>query len=220
MKTQFRLATAMFIAALSFAACGGPKTGDAQDVAEGGTVAYNVNIQTSSVAWEGSKVVGGKHNGTISLIDGMLSAENGVLVAGSFNVDMNSMVCLDLDNEEYNGKLIGHLKSDDFFSVETHPTASFAITSATLMDAPDAEGNNYKISGNLRLKGNERNIDFLASVSVSETGLTAKASFSIDRTEWDVRYGSDKFFEGLADNVISDMISFQIQLNAEVATIN
>jgi polyisoprenoid-binding protein YceI len=41
---------------------------------------------------------------------------------------MNSIVDTDIADAGMNGKLVGHLKSDDFFSVVAFPTAELVIT--------------------------------------------------------------------------------------------
>ena len=90
----------------------------------------NVNVAESKVTWFGKKVTG-EHSGTIKLASGALEFKNDKLVGGSFEMDMNSIENTDLENQEYNQKLVGHLKSDDFFGVESHPKASLVITKAT-----------------------------------------------------------------------------------------
>ena len=78
-----------------------------------------INAEESSIHWLGKKVTG-QHEGSISLKSGTINMIDGAVTGGNFVVDMASMSCTDL-SEEYAGKLIGHLKSDDFFGVEAHP---------------------------------------------------------------------------------------------------
>lgn len=204
---------------LLLTACGGganTEATDAQAAAEATALSktYAVNVEATTLGWMGSKVTGSSHNGTIQISEGSLSVENDTLTAGSFSIDMNSITNLDLEDQESNQKLVGHLTSPDFFDVATHPVSSFEITSAEPMEQADADGNNYNISGNLTIKGIEKNISFPAQFTATEDQANLTASFSIDRTEWDIRYGSDKFFDDLKDNVISDIIEYDLSLTA------
>jgi len=49
------------------------------------------------------------------------------LTGGSFEVDMTSINAADLTGE-YKAKLEGHLKSDDFFGIETFPVSNLTFT--------------------------------------------------------------------------------------------
>jgi polyisoprenoid-binding protein YceI len=172
---------------------------------EAGVEQIEVNVSTSSVKWVGAKV-GGSHNGSISLTEGALDMEDGVLTGGSFVIDMTTINCEDLEGE-YKGKLEGHLKSDDFFGVEKFPTASFSITKAV------AQGpGKYKIEGDLTIKGITKSIKFPAMVEETEGAYTATADITVDRSEYDVKYGSGSFFDGLGDKVIYDDFTLAVSL--------
>ena len=201
------------------AACGGganTEATDAQAEAEASALSktYAVNSEATTLGWMGSKLTGSSHNGTIQVSEGSLSVENDKLTAGTFTIDMNTITNLDLEDQESNQKLVGHLTSPDFFDVAAHPVSTFEITKAEPMAQADAEGNNYSISGNLTIKGIEKNITFPAKFTATQDQANLSAKFSIDRTQWDVRYGSDKFFDDLKDNVISDIIEYDLSLSA------
>ena len=152
-----------------------------------------IKIANSNVIWKGYKVTG-SHEGTINLKSGFLTFNDNKLTGGEFVMDMNTIVTTDLQGE-YKGKLEGHLKSDDFFGVEKHPTAKLVISKV------DATGkNSYKITGNLTIKGITNVITFDLSVY----GNKANAALKIDRTKYDVRYGSTSFFDNLKDKAIYD----------------
>src|SRR5690606_19135025 len=79
-----------------------------------------VNPDASTIEWRGSKVTG-EHNGHVDVRQGnIVLDEKGNLKSAYVQVDMNSMTNEDLDADTQQ-KLIGHLKSDDFFSVEKYP---------------------------------------------------------------------------------------------------
>jgi len=123
---------------------------------------------------------------------------------------MNSITCTDLEGE-YAGKLVGHLKSDDFFGVAKYPTAKFVITKAIPQDTKG----NYKIVGNLTIKEKTNEVKFAAAVSESNGTVNASGKITVDRSEYDVRFGSGSFFDGLGDKTIYDEFDLQVTLVAK-----
>lgn len=165
-----------------------------------------VDVNNSIVNWKASKVTG-KHNGTVKIKDGTLYVQNGQVTGGNFNIDMNTIAVSDLTGES-NQKLTGHLKSNDFFSVEGHPTSNFVITEI----GPGTNGATNTIKGNLTIKGISKPVQFPANIQVNNGKVTAKATFDIDRTEYDIKYGSGKFFEGIGDKAIHDNFNIELDL--------
>ena len=158
---------------------------------------YAIDVATTTIVWKGAKV-GGEHTGNISVKEGGFTFEDGQLTGGSFVIDMNSITCTDLD-AEYGGKLVGHLKSDDFFGVATYPTSTVVIKSVV----PQGPGL-YKVVADLTIKQTTKEIKFPATVDVKNGTVTATADITVDRSEFDVRYGSGSFFDDLGDKVIYD----------------
>ena len=109
-------------------------------------------------------------------------------------MDMTSLIVTDLEGE-YKGKLEGHLKSDDFFGIENFPTASLVFN-----EVKSTGKNSYSVTGDLTIKGKTNPVAF----SISIYGNKATASLKIDRTKYDVKYGSASFFDGLKDKAIYD----------------
>lgn len=174
-------------------------------------VKYNADAQTAKIEWKGSKVAG-THHGTIKIAEGFFAADNGKLTGGTFVVDMNSIVNLDLEDQEYNDKLVNHLKSDDFFSVEEYPNAEFTIT-----EVSEQEGKTM-VNGNLKLRGVKKNISFPANVTVNEDKVTLISEpFTIDRTDWGIEFRSGKFTDLAKDKMIDDNIELQVELTADKA---
>ena len=169
---------------------------------------YNVNTGTSNIVWTAYKVTG-QHTGNVKIKNGTLTMTDGKLTAGSFEVDMNSITCTDMQGE-YGDKLIGHIKSDDFFGVAKYPTAKYVITKAI---PTDTKGN-YKIVGNLTIKSTTKEVKFNANVAEANSVVTATGKMTIDRSEFDVKYGSGSFFDGLGDKTIYDDFDLQISLSA------
>ncbi len=152
-----------------------------------------VKTSESKIVWKGYKVTG-SHEGTIVLKSGSLSFNEDKLIGGEFVMDMTSLNVTDLEGE-YKGKLEGHLKSDDFFGIENHPSASLVFT-----DVKATGKNSYSVTGDLTIKGKTNPITF----SISIYGNKATASLKVDRTKYDVKYGSASFFDGLKDKAIYD----------------
>lgn len=173
------------------------------------TSTLKVNAEKSELRWFASKVTG-KHDGSVKLSSGSLTSNGKVVTGGQFDIDMTSIVVLDLPaDNEYNGKLVGHLKSEDFFSVEKHNKANFVITKV----AP--KGKDFTVTGNLTIKGITNTISFPATITTSPTQVSAKAKMTLDRTKWDIRYGSGKFFPSIGDKMIHDDFVIDINLIAE-----
>jgi len=132
--------------------------------------------------------------GNIALKQGSLDFKDGKLVGGEFTIDMATIVNTDMEGE-YKAKLEGHLKSDDFFGVATYPTAKLVF------NAVKSTGkNSYEVTGDLTIKDKTKPVTFDMSIY----GNKATANVKIDRTEYDVRYGSTSFFDNLQDKAIYD----------------
>lgn len=221
MKKVTLLATFAF--GLFIASCGGDdtqkaETKEAQDKAKATekSVKYTVNADESTINWEGSKtLVDSKHYGTVDLNQGTFTVKGDNIESGNFVIDMTSIKNEDLEDEEKNQKLVGHLKSDDFFSVEDHPNATFEITQIeAIKKQKEGDDSTHKISGNLTIKGISKNISFNAKVHLSGDDLHLAAKFKIDRSNWDVRFGSTSFFDDLGDKAISDDIKLEVEVHA------
>ena len=169
---------------------------------------YKVDTSASKVIWKGYKVTG-EHTGTVIIKNGQLNMTDDKLVSGSFEIDMTSIKVTDLSGD-MKGKLEGHLKSGDFFGVEKYPTAKFTITRAIPQDSKG----NYKIIGNLTIKESTHSVKFFANVQKGSKGITASGKVTVDRSEYDVRYGSGSFFDGLGDKTIYDEFELDVNLVA------
>ena len=152
----------------------------------------------SNIEWTGKKI-GGSHYGHISLTSGTLENKGNNYTGGEFIVDMKSITNEDLTDKDTNAKLIGHLKSNDFFGVEKYPTARLVITKGI----PSTQ-ENYVFTGNLTIKDKTNPVRFNVVKSVVNGRQIFKGKLVIDRSKFDIRYGSDSFFDNLGDNVIYD----------------
>ncbi|NNF18201.1 MAG: YceI family protein [Flavobacteriaceae bacterium] len=164
-------------------------------------VKKEVNTEKSTVTWKAYKVTG-SHYGEVELENGALVFDNDQLTGGEFTVNMTTLVATDLEGES-KGKLEGHLKSEDFFSVSEFPKANLVITEV------EATGkNSYEVTGDLTIKGITKPITFDMSVY----GNKATATLKVDRAEYNVRYGSGSFFDNLGDKTIYDEFDLVVDL--------
>lgn len=163
---------------------------------------YRIDPKTSTIKWTGSKITGKSHNGEVKLLEGGLQFNNGQITNGKFAIDMTTIDVQDLEGS-MKEKLEGHLKSEDFFGVEKFKTANLAIVSV--------DGD--KVTANLTIKGITNPVTFPVKVVFESDGsLTASADIEVDRSKFDVRYGSDSFFDNLGDKAIDNIIKFSITL--------
>lgn len=169
-----------------------------------GLQAEEVKVDTnqSTLTWVGKKVTG-QHEGTIKAKSGSISLDGERITGGTFVIDLNSIVCTDITDADSNQKLVGHLKSDDFFSVEKYPEATLVIKEATAF-----QNNQAHVKGELTLKGTTQPIEF----DVTKDGQVYQASISVDRSKYNVRYGSKSFFSNLGDNLIYDNFEIGVKL--------
>jgi polyisoprenoid-binding protein YceI len=172
---------------------------------------YNVDAKKTTATWLATKVTG-KHNGALNVVNGKLISNGKNLTGGTVEFDMTSISCTDLTDKEWNDKLIGHLKSDDFFGVVKHPTAKFDITKVTLKT-----GNDYDVTGNLTIKGITHEIKFPAMIKMDDHIIVTIAKITVDRTQYDIKYGSASFFEGIGDKAISNTFELDVNVVAEIA---
>lgn len=162
----------------------------------------NIDIENSVVKWTGKKV-GGAHNGEIQIKNGFFKFNNESIVGGQIDIDMLSITNTDIEDATYNKKLVGHLKSEDFFGVEKYPTSSFTITKASKF-----KNNKATVTGELTIKGKTKKNTF----DLVKKGAVYVTQIKIDRSKYDVRYGSKSFFDNLGDKVIDDIFVLDIEI--------
>ncbi len=175
-------------------------------------VTVDKNLPTEYIWWNGSKAIGGGHEGKIQFSDVTMEVKDNKLIGGTFVADLNTLTTDDLTGEEAT-KLVGHLKSADFLDVEKFPKATFKILEVKHPADNAAEG--HELTGTLSLKNVTKTFTVPATVSVDDAGVVHLASqFSIDRSDFGISYGSKKKFTDLAkDKVINDMVDLKVVIN-------
>jgi len=174
---------------------------------------HTVDVNESSILWEGFKPTGA-HNGTLLLKSGNVFYAEGTLKSASFEIDMTSIANADMaDDDPYKEKLVGHLKSGDFFDIENFPTASFVLKSQN-MD----EQNQLNFTGDLTMKSITKSVTFPVTLAEEANVLTLKSgTFKVNRTEYGIKYKSKNFFKDIKDKFINDEfeVSFNVVLKAK-----
>ena len=173
-------------------------------------VQYNADTEISVLNWKGFKPTG-DHYGIVKIKKGFFTIKDSQVTGGEFEIDMNSIIDLDMEaDSEYNTKLVNHLKSEDFFSVEKFPIATFK------MSKTEKKGDKTLVTGDLNIKGITHAVSFLALIKIENENLHVKSEpFKIDRSKWNVKYKSKSFFGDLGDKFIYDDIELSFEVNAK-----
>lgn len=167
---------------------------------------FEIEVAQSNIDWIGRKVTG-SHFGTIAVKQGTLSVTDGRLTGGRFIIDTTSIKIADVTDPATNAQFAGHLASDDFFSIDKYPEASFEITAV----------DNGHINGDLTIKGITHPVGFEASVKISGDTLTASGKIVVDRTKYGIRFRSGNFFTNLGDTLIYNDFDLNVFITAKAA---
>lgn len=159
------------------------------------------DTEKTTLLWLGEKVTG-QHTGTILLEDGWLTMKENKIVSGEFNIDMAS-----IKDSENNERLEGHLKSDDFFGVEKFPVSKLVLTGSDSF-----EKGSGMVKGTLTIKGVTNPVEFRTVMQKKEDGTWFYANIVVDRTKYNIRYGSGSFIDNLGDKAIYDEFKLKVNL--------
>jgi len=170
---------------------------------------YTIDVATSSLTWRGENIVGKKHQGTIMVKRGNVNLAGGSITGGEIVIDMNTLTNTDLSGAE-KGKIEGHLKSADFFDTAKFGEAVYTITSGKPKNAI-----NYDVVGKLTIKGITHDLNCTLVIAPNGDGISVGGGFQFDRSQFDVRYGSDKFFDNLGNNMIKNEVVMTVNLQGK-----
>ncbi len=169
---------------------------------------YFTDVEASMFNWEGRKtlIVGYKDQGTINVQSGFMLVEEGALMSGEIILDMTSLTVDSVGQGGVAG-LERHLKSADFFDVENFAEARVTLMSVVPVAENNENGTKYNLEAEITIKDISNNVIIPAEVYMQDSNLVVFGQVDLDRTLWDIRYGSDKFFDNLANNVIDDFFT-------------
>ena len=169
---------------------------------------FKADADASSIKWRGTKI-GGDHEGTINLKSGTLALKNGTILKGNFVINMTTIQNIDIEDKKMRAKLENHLRSDDFFNVQKYPEAKMKIKSAK-SNGP----NKHKVTADITIKGITKEITFDADLKEERDHITVTSKLKIDRAKFNVRYGSNSFFDNLGDKLIYNDFELKVTLIA------
>lgn len=167
----------------------------------------------SKVNWTGYKI-GSKHTGHIEISSGQLLFIDEVFAGGNFEIDMATVVNKDIEAPDMKTKLEDHLKSPDFFDVKKHPTATFKIDEVVPYGTVGENKTKYKVVGQLTIKGITKEIKFETDFFEYNTSYSITARLKLDRSDFNIQYGSGSFFAEIGDKIIYDDVLLDLSLSA------
>lgn len=173
---------------------------------------FEIDLDESRLEWLGRNLLN-KHWGTAPIRAGHLEIRGDLVTGGEFVIDLTELKCSDLQDSDLHDVLIGHLQSDDFFDTALHPEAIYRITGSHPIEDAAPGLPNLRIQGELTLKGVTSPLTLDAAAGLTPDSLpAAQATFALDRTQWNVIYGSARFFKRLGGHLVNDLIEFQARI--------
>jgi polyisoprenoid-binding protein YceI len=170
---------------------------------------FKIQKSSSTVNWTGKKVLG-LHTGSINIAEGFIEITDNLIKSGEIQMDMTSIVITDIEDKKTHDDFLAHLNNDDFFSVDKFNIAKLAISGSEKTD-----NNKLKVEGVLTIKDISHPVSFVASVEIFSDLLHSLGEITIDRTLYNIRYGSGKFLQNLGDSLIYDDFVLQFKLIAQ-----
>ena len=170
---------------------------------------FKIIGDVSTIKCKGSKSTGSYHDGNILIKNGTINVDKNVLLDGVIIIDMNSITCTDIEDENSNKYLVEHLENEDFFSVSQYPVAYLEIIKVT-----HKENNDYLITADLTIKEHTHLVDFIATIKINENVAVATGKIDIDRAKYNIKYKSKTWYPDLGDRFINDIFELYFNLIA------
>jgi len=184
----------------------------------------------SILKWKGGlKFSVSNHSGTLKIKQGrILLMKDKNFTGGRIEINMATMTNTDLSDPGKKERLIGHLRSKDFFDIEHFPTASLSIKSSKLIGKTNDGLYNVQITGDLTIKSTTKPITFNAIIDLDSKVKKATGTLTFNRTDFGVQYRAemhldnpDSFWNQLRsardttkDRVIRDEIEIEFEMNS------
>ena len=173
------------------------------------TVIFEISQDKSMIKWKGSKSTGSYHDGNILIENGIINVDENTILNGEIIINMNSITCTDIEDENSNQYLVEHLKNDDFFSVSKFPIASLKI-----INTKHKKNNDYLITADLTIKDQTHAVNFIANIKFNKDGAVATGKIDIDRSKYNIKYKSKTWYDDLGDRFINDIFELYFNLIA------
>lgn len=169
---------------------------------------YAVDPSVSKITYVGKKVTG-EHTGNVTIKSGTLTFKGDLITGGELVADMNTITSTDISEPEYNAKYVTHMKSPDFFNVEKYPTSTLKIKNSKKTDK------GLEVQGDLTMLGKTQPVTFIVTdLAKADKNVKAKTNMTLDRTKWDLKYGSASFFKSLGDKAINNEFTLAVDIAA------
>ena len=168
---------------------------------------YVMDNDNSSIKWTGRELSTKSHYGSLQMKNGSLTVNTDGTINGIIKIDMTTIDCEDLQGRS-KASLERHLRSDDFFSVESHPIATLTFKSEGGIGA----GNKLAFNGDLEIKGISHPISFESELKSVDPKVSALVDMTFDRSKYNVRFRSGTFFQNLGDKLIYDDIEISVDI--------
>lgn len=173
------------------------------------TTNFKVVGADSRVDWIGRKVTG-DHNGTIGIQDGIIILNDGKIKEGYLSINISTIKVLDIADPVTNAQFAEHLASDDFFSIQKFPSASFSI-----INVKEFVDSTYYLQGILTIKDISNIVGFEVKIEYDKNTIILWGKLSIDRTKYDIKFRSGNFFKNLGDALIYNDFELDFNITAE-----
>ena len=169
---------------------------------------FTLNADNTVLRWTAEKVTG-THWGYVKVESGSVMVKGKKILTGECIVDMSTITVMDMKDSPYGKKLESHLRSSDFFDTENHSRASLKIRGVSYKQGA------VDLTGDLTIKGKSHPVEFSAVLKFSDKGATAKGQIKIDRTLYDIKYRSGKYYPDIGDKMIYDVFKLDFEVKAE-----
>jgi len=173
------------------------------------SMTFEISQDKSIIKWKGSKSTGSYHDGNILIENGTINIDENAILNGEIIIDMNSITCIDIEDENSNQYLVEHLKNEDFFSVSTFPIALLK-----LINVKKKKNDEYLITADLTIKDQTHPIDFIANIKINKDAAIAIGKINIDRSKYNIKYKSKTWYPDLGDRFINDIFELYFNLVA------
>jgi polyisoprenoid-binding protein YceI/rhodanese-related sulfurtransferase len=174
---------------------------------------FLIDTERSEITWLGKSWFS-HHSGRLKIATGQLSFVEGLLRGANGVIDFDSLVCTDITDPMMNQLLLDHLKSEDFFHTELYPTIEFDVDRVRFLNPPFSGWPNYQVEGTISMRGCTRPVQFEATAFNEGASIAVQAQIRIDRTEWGITYGSNRFYARLGKHFVADHINLHLKLIA------
>ena len=176
-------------------------------------ITYTVRPDAARMLWKGKQVTG-EHSGTIQVKNGTIGWGDHGLTAAMVEIDMTSITDTDMERE-WAADLEGHLRSPDFFNTAAYKTATFKTTQVAPIDSAAIGTPNYRVTGDLTIKGITHPVTFDVLAWKDKKAVRAAGTLLFDRTWFDIKFRSGKFYDALGDRMIKDMVELTFDITGK-----